>query len=116
MKFTLKHGLAVGTDIYKDIEIAPLTTFIIQDSQVAAERPVPTPEGYKLLVSESRAAIEMVRRRIKYIGDIQGPISEKELRRLHDEDMRLINEKCAELDIAQDLPTDPRTVAESAPA
>ncbi|EHK1092687.1 hypothetical protein JFA41_003845 [Salmonella enterica subsp. enterica serovar Poona] len=116
MKFTLRHGLTVGTDIYKDVEIIPVTTFMIQDAKEAAERPVSTPEGYKLLVSDSRTAIEMTRRRIKYIGDIQGPISEKELRRLHDDDMQLINEKCMEMDIAQDLPTDPRTVAESAPA
>lgn len=116
MKFTLKHGLKIGDDVYKDIEITPITTFIIQDSNEAAERPVKTPEGYKLLSSPARLGIEMMRRRIKYIGKIQGPITEKELRSLDDDDIQLINNKIDELDESQDLPTDPRTVAESAPA
>lgn len=118
MKFELKDGLKVGMGsdivVHKEVELKKVTTFMIIDAKVAAERPVLTPEGYELLVSENMLNIEILRRQIKHIGDIQGPISDKELRSLSDDDLGIIFDKAEELAKAGEMPTEGRLGAEPA--
>lgn len=118
MKFELKDGLKVGMGdkivTHKECEIGKVTTALLFEAREAAERPVATNEGHKLLISPTRLHIELLRRRIKRIGDINGPVTEKELKSLSDDDMEIIATKAEELDEAEDVPTDPRTAEESA--
>ncbi|EAR7071120.1 hypothetical protein J8N54_001645 [Salmonella enterica] len=118
MKFQLKDGLKVGLDkdavIHKECEISKITTFMLTDARLAAERLVPTPTGYELLVSPTRVDIELLSRRIKRIGDINGPISERELKSLSEDDMVIIAKMAEQLDNAEEIPTDPRDNQESA--
>lgn len=118
MKFELQDGLKVGigsdTVVHKSIEIGRITTALMFDAREAAERPMETPGGYQLAISPTRLHIELLRRRIKYIGDIQGPISERELKSLSDDDMEIIATRAQQLDEADEVPTDPRTHQESA--
>lgn len=118
MKFDLKDGLKIGmgADVttHKECVLGKVTTAMMLEAREAAERPVATPDGYQLVISPTRLRIELIRRRIKNIGDIQGPISEKELKSLSDDDMEIIGEKMEAMDDAEGVPTDPRAAQESA--
>ena len=118
MKIKLKDGLKVGigddADIYHDCDICKVTTAILLEAREAAEKPVQTPDGYQLVLSPTRLHIELVRRRIKSIGDIKGPLSETELKSLSDDDMELIADVVSKMDEADGVETGPRTNQESA--
>ncbi|MGA5655264.1 hypothetical protein [Rahnella contaminans] len=118
MKFQLKDGLKIGMGenivTHKECEIMKVTTALLFDAREAAERPVATNDGHKLLISPTRLQIEILRRRIKHIGEINGPISENELKSLSDDDVEIIAKHAEKLDDAEDIPTDPRTSQEPA--
>lgn len=118
MIFQLKDGLKVGMGadivVHKECHLLKVTTAMLFDAREAAERPVATPDGYQLVISPTRLRIELIRRRIKSIGDINGPLDERELKSLSDDDMEIIATKAEEMDDADGVPTDPRTGQESA--
>lgn len=118
MKFELKDGLKVGMGddavTHKECEIKKVTTALLFEAREAAERPVSTPDGYQLIISPTRLRIEIIRRRIKRIGDINGPLDERELKSLSDDDMEIIATKAEEMDEADGVPTDPRNSREPA--
>ena len=118
MIFELKDGLKIGMGsdivVHKEVELRKVTIFLLNDAKIAAERPVSTPDGYKLIVSENTLNTEILRRQIKRIGDIQGPVSEAELRSLSDDDLELIFDNAEELSLAEDMPTEGRLAAEPA--
>jgi phage FluMu protein gp41 len=107
MKFNLKHGLTVGIDkdkvTHTEIEISKVTTKLLQQAKEAAEKVVPTPTGYELLISPTIMENEILRRRIVRIGDIQGPLQIKEFYSLHEDDIDLIVKNMQEFDKAEDL-------------
>lgn len=109
MKFELKDGLTVGMGddkvTHTEIEVKKITTALLFEAREAAEKPVRTPEGYDLIISPTRLELEIIRRRIKRIGDIQGPIQEKEFKSLSEADINLIAEKVNELDDAEGMDT-----------
>lgn len=104
IEFDLIHGLRTGagtTDeaMHKTVRLRELTTDDIVDSQLAAERVVIGENGKAVAYcSEVLVGLEMLRRQIASIGFIPGPLDMKQLRRLHPDDLNLINEKAAALD------------------
>ncbi|MCE9848405.1 phage tail assembly protein [Aeromonas allosaccharophila] len=109
--FELDHGLkAVGSGdeplLYREVGLRELTTNDLIDAQLAAEKVVVHPGGKAVAyTSDVLYGLELLRRQIAYIGEVQGPIEIKMIRKLHTEDFDLIQRKAQELDqaLAEDL-------------
>ncbi|MDC5755221.1 phage tail assembly protein [Vibrio europaeus] len=109
MSFDLEHGLPFGkgrdAEMQYDVELRELTAGDVIDARLAAERVsiipdesgVPRPVAYH---SDIIMGLELLRRQVKCIGVIQGPLSMKELQRLHLEDLQLLESKASDLDQA----------------
>lgn len=100
---TLKHGLKVGNDILKDAVIREPIAGDIIDAQVESEQLVYalTDKGRTeptLVSSPALMGINVLRRQIVRIGDLNGPLDLKQMRVLHPEDLALLNAKAEELD------------------
>lgn len=109
--FELDHGLkAVGDGgeplLYREVGLRELTTNDLIDAQLAAEKVV-VHQGGKAVAytSDVLYGLELLRRQIAYIGEVQCPIEIKTIRKLHTEDFDLIQRKAQELDqaLAEDL-------------
>lgn len=103
MEFEIKDGLKVGETTFYDVTIGKVTTHILQQAKEAAEKVIPTPTGYELVVSPTRLENEMLRRRILKVGNINGPLQPKELSAITDGDMDIILKHMQELDAAEDM-------------
>ncbi len=110
-KFSLKHGLKVGDDILKNVVLKPsLSAGEILEASEAAEKLVMVGEaGYKeptFVISPTLMGIESLRRQIVSIDDLQGPISLHQIKGLHEEDLRMLNQVAADLEkikVSQEL-------------
>ncbi|MDY4480298.1 MAG: phage tail assembly protein [[Pasteurella] aerogenes] len=92
MNFTLKHGIPLDDEPQVDVETRELTTQDLIDAEMAAERLVFDSQGNPALVtSQVLFNYELLRRQIKSIGKIAGPVSLKILGKLDPEDLNLIN-------------------------
>lgn len=102
--FRLKHGIPFGKgddmELQFDVELRELQVGDILAAQEEAEKVVPTPNGYTLVVSPTLAGIHTLRRQIVRIGKLQGPISPREINLLQQEDLALINRHADALDKA----------------
>ncbi len=96
----LEIGLEIGEKIHKKAVIRELTAGDIFDAQSEAERVVNTPEGPQLVASPSAVGIHTLRRQIARIGNVEGPLSLAEMRKLHPADLELLHEECSKLDQA----------------
>ena len=92
----LEIGLVVGEKTLKTAVIRELTAGDIFDS----ERVVHTEEGPQLVASPSAVGIHTLRRQIAKIGDVEGPLSLAEMRKLHPIDLELLHEECSKLEQA----------------
>lgn len=110
---TLVDGLVYGKEepqTHYQVVLRELTAGDVIEAQEAAERPVPMPRGgVQLMVSQSRLSYELLRRQVKRVGDIDGPLSLAELKRLSTGDLERLDGQAQELDAA-----DARGVAEGA--
>jgi len=97
MEITLIHGLTVEQDgepvTHHKTVLKELTVGELFDAQKAAERVIHTDTGVHLLQSDVEFGIELVRRAIVSIGDIQGPLSVEQMRGLMSSDLTLIQSK-----------------------
>lgn len=92
MEFRLKTGLMFGDDPQLDVETRELNTQDLIEAECAAERLLMDGQGNPVLVvSQVLFNYELVRRQIKRIGKISGPISLKQLGSLTPEDLEIIN-------------------------
>jgi phage FluMu protein gp41 len=103
---TLKTGLPFGKDeqrtLERDVELQFLTTAQLLDAEEASEKVVFDLQGQPTLTSSPfRFGLEVTRRRIKRIGQINGPLSRDLLGLLTPEDYELINKGIREMDAAQ---------------
>ncbi|MEH8118427.1 phage tail assembly protein [Aeromonas allosaccharophila] len=104
MTFNLVHGYKVtgadGEETYeKEVGLRELTSGDIIDSQFEAEQVVELASGkVASYTSDVRMGINMLCRQVEYIGEIQGPLDMKQLRKLHRDDLTLLQNKAAELD------------------
>ena len=104
MSFTLVHGLRTGkgtTDemLHKDVTLRELTSRDVIESQLASERVVIGEHGKAVAYcSEVMMGLEMMRRQIKQIGQIPGPLDMNQIYGLHPEDLKLLTEKGQAMD------------------
>ncbi|AVI04956.1 hypothetical protein [Alteromonadaceae phage B23] len=96
----LEFGLVVGKKPQKKAVIRELTAGDILDAQWESERVVDTEEGPQLVASPSSVGIHTLRRQIVKIGDIDGPLSMVEMRKLHPVDLELLHSECSKLEQA----------------
>jgi phage FluMu protein gp41 len=106
--FELKHGLTVGkgadAETHYEVELRELTTADVIDSELAAEKVVVVgANGSEKGIAYTSGVImglELLRRQVARIGEIDGPVSMKLLRQLHPDDMKMLNDKADEMDKA----------------
>lgn len=105
MTFNLEHGLKVGDAAHFEVGLRELTSGDYIDAQLAAEKVIVSDDKAIAYTSDVLYGIELLVRQVEYIGSVQGPISIKELRKLHQDDFKLLQEKASELDalIAKEL-------------
>jgi phage FluMu protein gp41 len=96
----LDMGLTIGEKTLKTVVIRELTAGDIFDAQADAERVVQTEDGPQLVSSPTSVGIHTLRRQIAKIGDIEGPLSMGEMRKLHPMDLELLHEECSKLEKA----------------
>lgn len=104
IEFTLKHGMLFGkgrdAELQYDVVLRELTAGDIIDASEAAEKVMFSPSGGAVAyTSNVRAGYELLRRQVESIGDIKGPIEMKELRRMHRDDLEMLQQKAEELDL-----------------
>ncbi|SDH88577.1 phage tail assembly protein [Roseospirillum parvum] len=97
---TLRDGLKVGDTVARDVVLREVTAGDIFAATAAAERPVATPQGWQLLVSDQRLGVELLARQIARIGDRDGPLTVAELATLSGHDLGLLQRAASELDAA----------------
>ena len=102
---TLKTGLPFGKDeqrtFERDVELQFLTTAQLLDAEEASEKVVFDLQGQPTLTgSPFRFGLEVTRRRIKRIGQINGPLSRELLGQLTPEDYEAINTAIRAMDTA----------------
>lgn len=102
--FDLKHGLKVGkgadAETHYEVELRELTTADVIDSELAAEKVVVVGEKGIAYTSGVIMGLELLRRQVARVGEIDGPLSMKLLRLLHPDDMKMLNDKAEEMDKA----------------
>lgn len=102
MEFRLKDGLMFGDEPQLDVETRELTTQDLIEAECAAERLLMDVQGQPVLVvSQVLFNYELIRRQIKRIGKISGPISLKQLGSLSTADMEVINAMLSAQEIAK---------------
>lgn len=105
LTFELSQGLKTDTTTHREVGLRELTAGDYIDAQLAAEKVQIVNNQPVAYTSNVLMGLEMLCRQIDYIGEIQGPFSIKQLRKLHPDDFGLIQQKCDELDqvLAQEL-------------
>lgn len=108
----LAHGLAVGEKVHLEAAIRELTAGDIFDAQTDAERLVQTEDGPQLVASPSAVGIHTLRRQIRRIGEVEGPLSITELRKLHPIDLERLQREAMTLEQAAFAEVASREVAQ----
>lgn len=105
MTFDLSHGLKVGEQTHFEVGLKELNSGDYIDAQLAAEKVIVVDGKAVAYTSDVMYGLELLVRQVEYIGKVQGPISVKELRKLHQDDFTLLQQKATELDqlIAKEL-------------
>ena len=111
IEFQLKHGLAFGkgrdAEMQYEVVLRELTTRDVIEARTNAEQVVFVPDNGMekgiTVVSEVKMGIELLCRQIESIGEIKGPLSNKELYQLHLSDFALLNEYAEKLDTAVEV-------------
>lgn len=99
MTFNLKHGFKASEDsTYYEVGLRELTTGDYIDAQLKAEKVVMQDGTAIAYTSDVMYGLELLMRQVESIGDYQGPLSIKDLRRLHADDFNLLQKKTSELD------------------
>lgn len=96
-EFNLKHGLPYGkgdeAEPQYDVLMCEVSPGDLIDARTESQLLVSTPEGYRYVLSPEHVSVNLLRRQIRRIGKIQGPLSISQLKSLQMEDYeRLVNE------------------------
>lgn len=103
--FELEHGLA-GTNeegetlLYREVGLRELTAADLIDAQIDAEKVVVQNGKAIAYTSDVLYGLNLLCRQVEYIGAMKGPLSIKQLKKLHRDDMGLLQAKAQELDMA----------------
>lgn len=98
--FTLIDGMRIGDELHQKCTVKEPSAGDILDAQQDAERLMATPSGYTLVISDAVLGFHLARRQITAIGELQGPITEKEMRLLSARDLNQIQQELNHLDQA----------------
>ncbi|MEZ8102152.1 phage tail assembly protein [Vibrio bivalvicida] len=98
MTFNLVHGLKVGDNAHFEVGLKELTSGDYIDAQIAAEKVVVNEDKAISYTSDVLYGLELLCRQVEYIGQVQGPMDVKLLRKLHQDDFTLLQNKARELD------------------
>ena len=97
IEFDLQHGLELGKEKLTHVELGELTAGDIIEAQMESERVVNGPAGPVLVSSPALSGVLMLCRQIKRLGNIAGPLELDLLKKLHEEDLLLLEVKATEL-------------------
>lgn len=102
-EFELEHGFVVGrgadAEKHFDVVLRELGSGDLIDASMAAEKVAFTPDGKAVsYTSDVLYGFELLRRQVQSIGDIQGPLSLKDLRKFHPDDLEKLQSEASELD------------------
>jgi phage FluMu protein gp41 len=116
LKVTLKHGLKVGEDTLAEVTLREVTAGDIIEAQDESEKLVYAADGGKLVptlvASPTMVGVHVLRRQVARIGDMDGPLSLEQLKRLHPDDLNLLQAKADEMDGATEAEAASREVAQ----
>jgi phage FluMu protein gp41 len=108
----LDHGYKQGDTVHREITLRELTAGDIIDAQQEAERLVHTPDGPALVSSPTLVGLHTLRRQVSRIGDVSGPLSLAELKKLHPNDLYKLQLRAEELEGAAAADLASREVAQ----
>lgn len=102
-EFELKHGLVIGNGIVKNVRLREPTAGDVIEAQDESEKLVMMPDPKNgmtptLVTSPARMGIEVLRRQILAIDDFNGPLDLSDMKRLHPEDLNLMQHEAEELE------------------
>ncbi len=100
IEFDLKHGLKVGDEVLKHIVLTEPTVADLLECGEESERAVLMPDGPALASSPTMMGALLLCRQIKSIGGVEVPVDIPMLKKLHPDDLLLLQIKAAELDEA----------------
>lgn len=89
--FELIHGLEIGSDIHKIVEMRDVTAGDLIKADEDSEQAYVTPRGTVVLSSPTRAMVILLCRVISKIGTIS-PVCEQELNKLNVEDFEQLQQ------------------------
>lgn len=95
---TLTHGIKVGDDILRDAVLRELTAGDLIDAQFEAERLVETKDGPQLVVSAVAMGLAVLRRQVVSVGDLKGPLSISDLKKLSTADLGTLQHAADQFD------------------
>jgi phage FluMu protein gp41 len=99
-KFQLQDGYLVGEKKLLDVELREVTAGDIVEAQADSEKLVHTSEGWQFVLSPSAVGINVLRRQIVRIGDVDGPLSVKDICRLSARDLERLQSEADALEQA----------------
>lgn len=103
-EFRLKHGLPFGkgddAEPQYDVTMCDCSSGDLIDARVESQQLLSTPDGYQLVLSPEHVGLNLLRRQIKSIGKILGPLSLAQLKSLELEDYEHLVNEAANLDAA----------------
>ncbi|SHF88472.1 phage tail assembly protein [Vibrio gazogenes] len=98
MTFELTHGYKVGEVTHLEVGLRELNSGDYIDAQMASEKVVVVNGEAVAYTSNVLYGLELLCRQVEFIGKVNGPLEEKDLRKLHQDDFALLQEKAKELD------------------
>lgn len=105
MTFELKHGMkAVGSDgeslLYREVGLRELSGEDLIDAQLDAEKVVLLNGKAMAYTSDVLYGLNLLCRQVEYIGEVKGPLTIKMLKKMHQDDIGMLQAKAQELDMA----------------
>jgi len=100
LTITLDDGIKVGDDVLTQATLREPTAGDVIDAQEESEKLVETLDGPRLVSSPTLSGAGMLRRQIVRIGNLEGPLSMSDLRKLSPRDMHALQTAANKLDSA----------------
>lgn len=100
VKIMLVDGLNIGNVANLEAEIREAGVGDMLDANDESEKVISTPDGYQLIASPLLVGINTLRRQIVRIGDIKGPLTLGEIRKLTPVDLDILQSSADELEKA----------------
>lgn len=98
VQVTLNKGLTVGETVHTLAVLREVTAGDLIDATDESEKVVLTPDGWRLLVSDTLVGLNTLRRQIVSIGSHPGPLTINEMKLLSGADMNLLQQQAQILD------------------